>query len=456
MRILLVMPHNRKETGQRLCPPMWPSVLAALTPDKHTVEFAHHHFDRLPATKLAGYDLVAISTATSTAKDAYRIADKARGVGVPVVMGGIHPYVMTEEAKAHCHCVVLGEAERTWPKVLRDLEAGKLQPLYQSPICRPEHFVVPDYSVTDNHWYYSKRPLEFVRGCPRDCDFCAATLYSGRKFRYKPLELLRRDLERWRRPGTTYVTNTNLVCSPRRTLESLAVIKEYGLKWNSPCDTTILDHADVLAAAADTGCVFLQFGFESISPETLKAMNKSHNVTRDYKALVKAVHDHGILAAGSFILGFDTDDRKAWKKTAEYALDIDLDAALFAVLTPYPGTRLHERLDREGRLLTKDWSRYNAQDVVYRPKNFTREQLIGMVMDANKHVTSGQAILKKMLRRDQTWEVAAKKLALNLIIKGGVDVLSLRWRRMMKENLEADVAFSKLGRKEPTESSTAP
>jgi radical SAM superfamily enzyme YgiQ (UPF0313 family) len=405
MRIAFIDPCNKEWKGhmpnslpQMFYPPLWPSILNALTPEEHERKFISSQRGKITEKTLSNYDLVALSVLTTTSKDAYEIGDMCKNVGTLCVMGGYHPYVLPEEAKKHCDTIVFGECETNWPRVMSDFTNKELKPFYNGGLCRETDFVVPDFSIYKN-WFYLKKPLEITRGCPNRCDFCGLPNYTGNMCRYKPTDIIRKDIERWKRKKTTVLTTPNLMANPKKTKERLEIIKEYNLRWVSPCDTTIGNSEKILKLASEAGCVALYYGLESISKESLLSINKPHNIKSDYKELVKKTHDFGFLAGGSFVLGFDGDTKETVKKTVEFAKDCDMDICVFFPLTPYPGTMLFDRLNREGRILTYDWGRYDILEVIFQPKHFSPSGLLELVLEANMEVNSWGSACRKIFSR---------------------------------------------------------
>lgn len=408
MRIAFIDPCNKGWKGrmphslpQMFYPPLWPSILNALTPEQHDRTFISHQREEITENKLMNFDLVVLSVLTTTSKDAYELGDMCRRVGTKCIMGGYHPYVLPEEAKKHCDTLVFGECETNWPKVISDAESKGLKPVYNGGLCRERDFVVPNFSIYGN-WFYLKKPLEISRGCPNRCDFCGLPNYTGIMCRYRPLDIIRADIERWERKRTTVLTTPNLMANPKKTRERLKIIKEYNLQWVSPCDTTIGRREDMLELASDAGCVALYYGLESISYESLLSVHKYHNIKSDYKELIKKTHDHGFLAGGSFVLGFDADTKATVKKTVEFAKGCDIDVCIFFPLTPYPGTMLFDKLNGEGRILTYNWERYDILEVIFQPKHFSPTELLGLVLDANMEVNSWGSAFRKIFSRHFT------------------------------------------------------
>jgi radical SAM superfamily enzyme YgiQ (UPF0313 family) len=356
LKILLLQPTNNVQSGDRLVPPLWASVLSAITPSEHQVDFLHCGFETPTEKKLSNYDVVGISVLTTMAKDAYRVGDMCKRANVKCVMGGIHTFI-----------------------------------------------------------FPTTKLAEIVRGCPHGCRFCGATMYSGKKYRYKMVDNLVAEIQRWESSGRiAHFTNTNLIASPKKTLEIMENIKEFNLRWWSPCSVDILDHENLLKAVADSGCMVLQFGFDSLSPDTLKSMNKSFNIKRDYRKLIKLCHDYGIEVSGSFIFGWDTDTKDVFKTTVDFVLDADIDMPVFFPLTPFPGTDIYETFKSQGRILTNDWSKYNWNTCVYKPKNMTAQELLEGCYYAFEQSYSYGNIIQRLFSRPR----GLREIIMLMIISG--------------------------------------
>lgn len=415
LKILLLQPTNDVQSGDRLVPPLWASVLAALTPDRYDVDFLHSGFEKPTEKKLVKYDIVGISVLTTMAIDAYRVGDMCKRLGVKCVMGGIHVFLFPKEAKAHCDSVMLGESEYIWHEVLEDAEKKELKPMYRGSLAKPEDFPIPDLSIYKKYRFFTTKLAEIVRGCPHNCRFCGATFYSGNKYRYKVVDKLVKEIRNWESSGRiAHFTNTNLIASPKKTMEIMNSIKEFNLKWWSPCSVNILDHEELIKAVADSGCMVLQFGFDSISKETLASMNKSFNIKRDYRELIKKCHDYGIEVSGSFIFGWDTDTKDVFQNTVDFVLETDIDMPVFFPLTPFPGTDIYKEFKSQGRILSNDWSQYNWNKCVYLPKNMTGEELLEGCYYAFSECYSYSNILNRFFSRPR----GLKELAMLLVIQG--------------------------------------
>jgi radical SAM superfamily enzyme YgiQ (UPF0313 family) len=401
IKILLVEPRNEEIlTGSAGTPPLWPCVLAALTPDRHELEFIQCTFEQITDDKLAAYDLVGVSSRTDTASHAYQIGDACKRLGVKCVLGGIHPFVCTAEAAMHCDSIVLGEAETLWPTVVDDACRGALEPIYRGARPTPQQLSSPDFSVVGKYEYPIENIIETVRGCPFNCSFCSATLYNGKRYRYKPVDRVLAEIDGWKnRTKLALFADLNIVSNKRKAKRLLRELAGFDLMWWGSASVDVADDDELLRLLADSGCSYLGLGFESVSPATLKEMNKKHNLRYDFKQVIARLHDHNIDVFGNFIFGLDSDTPDVFEQTIEFVLDAGIDFPVFEVLAPYPGTVLHDRLDEEGRLLTRDWSRYTRSDVVFRPKNMTVDQLVEGMFWAYETAYSKKALAGRFLSR---------------------------------------------------------
>lgn len=408
LKILLVQPTTEVLSGDNLAPPLWPSILSSLTPFGHEIDFMHCGHERPTPKKLSKYDVVAISAITSNANHAYKIGDMCRDAGVKCIIGGIHAYILPEEAKTHCDSVVLGEAEYLWEKIILDVAQNSLAPFYKGRVTEPCDFPIPDLSIYKRYRFFTTKLAEIVRGCPHNCAFCGATFYSGRRYRYKDVDNLVSEIENWSSGRRiAHFTNTNLIASPIKTKEIMHRISDYNLRWWSPCSVDILHHEDVLRAVADAGCMVLQFGFDSIFKETLKSMNKSFNTKSDYRELIRKCHDYGIEVGGSFIFGWDTDSKDVFQNTVDFACDAEIDIPAYLPLTPFPGTDIFNEFMKQGRINTMDWSKYNWHNCVFTPRNMTGEELLNGCFSAFEETYSSKNIFNRFFSRPRgTKEIA--------------------------------------------------
>ena len=379
MRILFVAPGWPKgrlwgELGFKF-PSLSLAALAAVTPDSHEVALCDENIESLDLATPA--DLVAITAMTPQAPRAYAIADAFRSRGVPVVMGGFHASVLPEEALGHVDSVVAGEGEMVWPRLLDDFQRGELAPLYK-PDCLVAMSGVPmaRRSLFTGKRYLFTNTLQTTRGCPFDCEFCSVTAFYGRKYRTRPVESVLAELKELRKKNSfAFFVDDNLVANRAYALELFAGMKGMGFKWLSHAPIDFGRDPELLRAAGESGCVGMFVGFESLNQETLAAMGKVTNRATSYLDDAKAFRDHGIGILGSFVLGCDGDTPDIFPQVLRFCEEARLEAAIFPILTPYPGTAVRDRLVAEGRITSNAWEDYDMGHVTFQPKGMTAAEL---------------------------------------------------------------------------------
>jgi len=349
------------------------TTLAALTGEDWEVSIVDENVDSLDFSDLP--DLAAISIMTPLAKRGYEIADSFREKGVSVILGGIHPTMMEDEAKTHADSVVMGEAEETWSLVLSDFKQGNLQPFYRSTnFSSLERLSVPKRNLLNRKSYFFTNTIQTTRGCPFDCEFCSVTSFYGRTYRVRPVEDVISEIGHMEK-GFLFFVDDNIAGKPSYAKELFRALIPLKIKWFSQASLSIVKDRELLDLAQRSGCKGLFIGFESLSQENLKAMGKSMNRADDYKEAIKMIHDHRIGIQGSFIFGTDYDDSSVFPDVIRFIEKTHLEAVLFSVLTPFPGTRVYETLLRENRIIDTDWEKYDMNHVVFRPKKMTPKEL---------------------------------------------------------------------------------
>ena len=375
MKLGLIAPATPGRSNQKkaLLPPLGLAMVAAVTPPDVEITLTDENVTAIDFQKRV--DLVGITVLTVTAQRAYEIADTYRARGVKVVLGGIHPSVLPEEARRHADAVVIGEAEGVWPKVIEDFKGNKLQEVYRQRE-RPSlvGLPIPRRDLFAKKAYYFRNTLSTTRGCPYSCAFCTVTSFFGHTYRSRPVEEVLREIESLGKRKFIVFLDDNIVGNPRFAKELFRTLIPYKIRWVAQASVTIARDDELLELAAASGCISLFIGFESISPTSLAAMGKKINVVDDYEKVVKRIHSYGIGIHGFFIFGFDEEDESVFKRTVHFAQNMRIETAQFDYLTPYPGTAFGESLDKAGRILTKDWARY-GYELVFEPKSMTRETM---------------------------------------------------------------------------------
>jgi radical SAM superfamily enzyme YgiQ (UPF0313 family) len=347
------------------------SQVAACTPPGHSVRIIDENYT--PIDFEGPWDLVGITSLTMLSKRAYEIADEFRRRGVPVVMGGYHPTAMPEEAKEHADAVVISEAEEVWADVVRDAEQRAVKPFYHGSHVAMEKVPFPRRELME--FQPLTQGIQTARGCPNACEFCSTTVFLGRALRRRPIDDVVRELRDI--PNKIIIfRDASLTLNAKYSMELFRAIRPLRKKWIANGNINLLGKNETfLRAAKKSGAISWFVGFESINPDSLREAHKVSNKAEDYERAIRVVRKFGMGIVGGFIFGFDNDTPDIFDTTIDAVLGWDIDAAEFNILTPYPGTPLYDRLDREDRILSKDWTRYTQAHVVYRPKNMTPREL---------------------------------------------------------------------------------
>lgn len=393
MRILFVFPSfpyykgKPSVTFQRMGYPYVFRYLSSVTPEKYDIDIVDERFEKINFNEK--YDIVGITVYTVSAIHAYELARKFKETGSTVILGGHHPTVLPEEAKQFADSVVIGEAEELWPQILQDFEQGKLKPFYRQtkPVditkFSPKNLKLKEVNSIRN-------TVGTSRGCPNRCDFCFITNnMSGRVYRTRAISDVRNELECIKQKHI-FFHDASMTVDVNRTKQLFKEIKDLNKRFISCGTVNVLSKdEELLKLASDAGCVEWFVGFESIIQENLETVGKKTNKIENFNKAIKLIHDYGMILTGAFIFGFDADTKDIFSKTYNAIVEMDLDYVGLHILTPYPGTPLFARLNLEGRIFSKDWSKYIEMDnVVFQPKNMTPQELFdGVHWIKNKFFT---------------------------------------------------------------------
>ena len=404
-KIGLIIPHPEEQKWDTVwkifrTPNLNLPTLAALIPeDEWDIEIQDELVGPLDFTR--EYDLALITVTTSVARRSYEVARLFREQGATIVLGGLHPSTLPEEAAHHADSVVIGEGELTLPRLLDDFKKGKLVQFYRMP-----HMVeqwdrrVPRWDLLPPGYMF-REALTATRGCNYRCTFCSIHLaLGGGHYGYRkksPAEVVKL-VERMSGPMVMF-WDDDLLSDPPYTKELCSALKPLKRKWMSQMSATyVANHLDMLKILAEGGCSAMFMGLESINQDSLKSVNKQ-NSAKAYEELIRRVHDHGIDIHAGFICGLDHEDVYQFERTAEWATRMGLCGAIWRILTPYPGTKLFDDLKAAGRLLTTDWTYYGGEHVVYRPAKMTVEELYWGQKWAKRHFYSYRSIGERMVKR---------------------------------------------------------
>jgi len=420
MRVVLIAPAAtsylwRKRRAAFTMPPMALPVLASLTPPEADVRLIDEAVEDVDLKLDA--DLVGLSSMTPTVTRAYALADHFRARGIPVVMGGIHPSALPEEALQHCDSVVIGEAENLWARVLQEAGQGRLERIYKdsAPVSL-DNLPAPRWDLLRARRYFIPRNVQVSRGCPMACSFCSVSSFFGRSYRSRPISQVIEEIKALPRKLFIFVDD-NIAGDPAMAKELFAAMIPLKKKWVGQCSLSISEDAGLLGLAARSGCIGLLIGFESISPEVLRSIGKHVNLRSLYEEAIRKIHQQGIHIQGSFIFGFDGDTVEGIQSTVQFVKENRLTGVNYCHLTPFPGTKLFVDLEKEGRILHRDWSKYDRQNIVFQPRNFTPENLQKNIFWAYRQTYNWLSLWQ---RRPFSFQHFSLYLALNFGFMQGV------------------------------------
>jgi radical SAM superfamily enzyme YgiQ (UPF0313 family) len=385
--------------------PLTLTTLAALIPADlpHTVALFDEGITDVPLD--LDVDLIGITVITGTAVRAYELADHFRSRGIRVVLGGPHPTLIPDDAQPHADAVVVGYAEDTWPELLHDAAAGRLQSRYQqAPGIEIGGRPFPRRDLLPGKHFLTNNVFEATRGCVHACEFCVVPTAWGRKPFQKPVHEVVADIRQHGARKLIFV-DLNIIADRAYAKQLFRALIPLKLQWYGLSTVLLVDDAELLALAEESGCRGLLMGLESMSPANLKGNRKGFNSPENYARVVERLHAHGIALQGCFVFGLDDDHPDVFLKTAEFAVQAKIDLPRFAVVTPFPNTPLYHRLEREGRILTKNWELYDAQHVVFQPKHMSVQELQLGIESAWKHAYSLTSIARRLRHSPAPWPV---------------------------------------------------
>ena len=350
-------------------------------------------------------DLVGLTVITGTARRAYELADHFRARGTTIVLGGPHVTLIPEDAQPHADAIVVGYAEDSWPQLLRDFASGQLQPRYdQAPGLDLADRPFARRELLPSHRYLTNNVFEATRGCIHNCDFCVVPTAWGRKPYQKPVAQVVADIRQHGARKLIFV-DLNLIADRDYACELFTALIPLRVQWYGLATVLLADDSELLTLAAQSGCKGLLMGLESISPQNLRQSHKGFNSPEKYAQVVERLHQHGIALQGCFVFGLDHDGPDVFLKTAEFAVQAQIDLPRFAIVTPFPNTPLHKRLDSEGRILTRNWELYDGQHAVFQPTKMSVQELQTGIEVAWKHAYSFRSIVRRIAHSPAPWPV---------------------------------------------------
>jgi radical SAM superfamily enzyme YgiQ (UPF0313 family) len=391
----------------RVWKPLSLMVLAGLTPPEWDITIVDENCGLPDYSAMPRPDLVGITAFTSQANRAYEVATYFRGLGVPVVIGGIHATMCRDEVTQRVDSVVTGEADGIWPQVLEDARHGDLKPLYDGGFAEINDVRPARHDLLAGDYAFGA--IQTTRGCPLNCSFCSVTAFNGSRYRQRPIADVVREFQSIRETRVLVVddnligTRTEQIARAKDMFRALAQAK-LRKEWVAQATINFADDEDLLARAAKAGCRGVFIGFESPTREGLQELGKKFNLlkARDFRASVRRIQRHHILVVGSFIIGLDVDEPGIGRRIAEAASQYGLDNLNVLFLTPLPGTRLWDQMKAEDRIaldsFPEDWKYYTLTYPVARYKHLSLDGAIHEMISCDRHFYSMPRILHRVCR----------------------------------------------------------
>jgi radical SAM superfamily enzyme YgiQ (UPF0313 family) len=374
-------------------------------------------------------EVVGITVHLTFAKRAFELADWYRRRGCKIVLGGLHVLSCPEECAPHADALALGDGVPLWPRILADVEAGRLQPRYFATYESDyRDDPPPRRDLLPRRSFLTTTSLIATRGCHNRCGFCyLATDGLRMPYRMREPRQVAEEFAAGGQPYAVFIDN-NLGSNPGYLRELCAVMRPLDRIWSAAVTIDVTDDPTLVRAMALAGCTGVFVGFESLTDENLADAHKKAPKAADYARRVRMLHDHGIQVNGSFVLGFDHDRPDVFARTAEWVEANRLECATFHILTPYPATPLFRQMEAEGRLLHRDWSLYDTAHAVFRPRHMTPEQLEAGYAWIYQRLFSHASIWR---RRPEDWRAVPPYLAMSYLYKRS----NRLWRFLIRHRL---------------------
>jgi radical SAM superfamily enzyme YgiQ (UPF0313 family) len=437
-RALLINPFYPKDPhasfGKHvLTPTLALTSLAGATPPDWEVTYWDENLLQGPPPWQPFPQVVGITVHLTFARRAYALADWYRRRGAAVILGGLHVLSCPDEAAPHADALAIGDGVELWPRILRDVEAGRLQRVYHADFRRPYcDDPPPRRSLLPRDAFLTTTSLIATRGCHNRCGFCyLATDGLHMPYLVRDVEQVAAEFHADSQPYAVFIDN-NLGSRPEYLHRLCKALRPLQKIWSAAVTIDVTDDPSLVRAMALAGCTGVFIGLESLDDGNLAAAKKRTPRTADYARRVAMLHDHGIQVNGSFVLGFDHDGPEVFARTAAWIEDNRLECATFHILTPYPGTPLFRQMEAEDRLLHKNWDRYDTAHVVFRPRRMSPEQLAEGYAWCYERLFSHRSIWR---RRPADWTAVPAYLAMSYLYKRSNQL----WHFLIRHRLTATV-----------------
>jgi len=428
MKVLLIQPSRLETDGSvyhnktRWLLGMTLPYLAGLTPPDIDVVIKDDLYEEIDFQEEC--DLVGLTCMSHQASRAYQIAQEFRRRGKPVVIGGFHATLAPDEALEHADAVVIGEAEGVWNRVLEDAASNRLEGRYVSPALSDlKGLPTPRYDLLDlSRYRIPNLPAQTTRGCPYACSYCEVTQVYGARFRYRPPEEVVEEVRVLMRLGRrkfVYFVDDIFNAHRKHAFAVMELLKPLKVAWTCLCTANVGDDGEMLDLMRASGCRHINIGMESVSPESLKSVNKKQNHADRYAAQFGAIRQRGIEFSLNVMFGLDGDTKETFDATVSKLIEYRAPLSFMFILSPRVGLKIRDELMAEGRVDHSDWDRYHSYECVFEPKNMTREELEEGFWRAQRQFYSLKSIARRLLLPPNRHTI--QSLVPNLFFRWGVN-----------------------------------
>jgi radical SAM superfamily enzyme YgiQ (UPF0313 family) len=395
MKILLISPAREKHAYTNkgiMIPQLALFILEGLTPKKHQVRIVEEEY--MPVDFEEDCDIVGISFMTSNAYRAYSISKEFKKRGKTIIMGGIHPTILPDEALKYADAVVIGEAEGVWEQVLEDIENNCLKKKYHVEDPDLTRYIPKNFSALKSKKLFNLVPILTTRGCPYNCDFCCVSKIFGKKVKHMPVENVVRDIVQSKAKRFIFLDD-NIIGNPNYAKKLFEAIKPLKIGWLGQASISFAKNTELMQLAKDSGCKGLFIGLETVDESQLKNLKKLDGSIEKVELSLEKIRKMGIVIQASVIFGFDNDTHHIFSDTLKFLIKNHICSASFNILTPYPGTRIYDEFKKKGRIINNRWEYYDHHTVVFRPANMTPLELQLGKINAKEKFYSLQSIIKR-------------------------------------------------------------
>lgn len=409
-----------------LFPPLGLATLAAYLSEEYEIEIIDQHVETLNIEDRP--DLVVIQVYITNAYRAYKIADYYREKGSYVILGGLHVTSLPDEAMMHADSIFLGPGEETFPEFLNDFKHNCTKKIYFSAKRTLTKLPPIRRDLIKRNRYLVPNSIVVTRGCPHHCNFCYKDAFfkGGKSFYTQMVDDALAEIDRLHGKHL-YFLDDHLLGNEKFASELFEGMKGMNRVFQAAATIDSVIRGNLIEKAAEAGLRSLFVGFETFSSNNLMQSNKKQNLERDYISGVNRLHSLGIMINGSFVFGLDEDDKDVFKKTVEWGVKNAITTSTYHILTPYPGTKLYEDMQKENRIITSNWDLYDTRNVVYKTKNLSPQELKDGYDWAYREFYSWSNIYESSMNHD-----SLKHIAKHFLYTSGWKKFEPIWNFMIK------------------------